>query len=75
MFFSFSDMAQNVFQMPGVWHDAKYEKLQRLRQTTVLQCVSVKVTLVKHHVYDKPQLLLLKHVYVCDTLLLQNHSV
>ena len=39
--FVISDMAQNVFQMPGMWHDVKYEKLQRLRQTTLLQCVSI----------------------------------
>ena len=33
-------MAQDLFQMPGMWHDIKYEELQRLRQTTLLQCVS-----------------------------------
>jgi len=30
MFLSFLDMAQRMFQMSGVQHDIKYEKLQRL---------------------------------------------
>jgi len=35
-----ADMAQDMLQMLGVWHDSQYEELQRLRQETVLLCVS-----------------------------------
>ncbi|KAK2179490.1 hypothetical protein NP493_487g02048 [Ridgeia piscesae] len=33
-----SDMAQDVFQMLGMWHGAQHEELQRLSEVTLLQC-------------------------------------
>ena len=47
---SLAGMAQDVFQMPGVWHDIKYEELQRLRQTTLLQCVSFVNEICIYHI-------------------------
>ena len=34
-------MAQSLFQVPSLWNDTEYEKLQGLRQTAILQCVSI----------------------------------
>jgi len=34
------DMAQDVFQVLGMWHGAQHEELQRLSEVTLLQCVS-----------------------------------
>ena len=39
--FLFPDMAQRLLQMQGMRNDAKHEKLQRVQQRTILQCVSV----------------------------------
>ena len=45
VYFVLPDMAQVVFQMPGVQHDTQYEELQRLRQVTLLPCVSIFILL------------------------------
>lgn len=34
-------MAQELFQMRKLWNDFKHEELQRIRQKTLLCCVSI----------------------------------
>lgn len=39
--FLLSVLAQSMFQVRCLQHDLEYEKLQRLQQDTLLQCVSL----------------------------------
>lgn len=37
----FADMAQRLFQVPGVWDDAQHAHLQGLREAALLRSVSI----------------------------------
>ena len=43
-------MAQGMFPMLAVRYDAQHEKLQRLRQEAILQCVSMRNAIIPQHI-------------------------